>query len=296
MKKLLLAIPAVMFAALCGASPLWMRYPAISPDGRQIAFTYKGDIYVVDAAGGTARRLTAESGYNYAPVWSPDSEHIAYAGDRYGNFDIFLIAAAGGQPVRLTTHSAAEKPYAFTPDGKQIYYGAHICDPAPSALFPTGSMTELYAVAVTGGTLSIDTVVLTADDIAALSGALLAFSGSGMADLANLVLTVSGEARSLTWQGEADGEGCDRLYHAQPSGSETRKVSNFSPRRCRYTLPLPSKVSTNTCRTLLMPRLRNMFSKKARSVFVRERFFWSNFPSSMINSGSAALPRLSLRG
>lgn len=151
MKKLLLAIPAVMFAALCGASPLWMRYPAISPDGRQIAFTYKGDIYVVDAAGGTARRLTAESGYNYAPVWSPDSEHIAYAGDRYGNFDIFLIAAAGGQPVRLTTHSSAEKPYAFTPDGKQIYYGAHIWDPAPSALFPTGSMTELYAVAVTGG-------------------------------------------------------------------------------------------------------------------------------------------------
>ena len=46
------------------------------------------------------------------------------------------------------------------------------------------------AVAVTGGTLSIGTVELTAD-VTALSGALLAFSGSGMADLANLVLTVS---------------------------------------------------------------------------------------------------------
>lgn len=151
MKKLFLVLPALLLSALCGASPLWMRYPVISPDGRSIAFSYKGDIYVVDAAGGTARRLTAESGYNYAPVWSPDSRQIAYAGDRYGNFDIFLIPAAGGSPVRLTTHSAAEEPYAFSPDGRQIYYGAHIWDPAPSALFPTGSMTELYAVAVTGG-------------------------------------------------------------------------------------------------------------------------------------------------
>ena len=151
MKKLLFTLAALLTAALSEASPLWMRYPAISPDGRNVAFSYKGDIYVVDAAGGTARRLTAESGYNYAPVWSPDSRQIAYAGDRYGNFDIFLIAAEGGQPRRLTTHSAAEEPYAFTPDGKQIYYGAHIWDPAPSALFPTGSMTELYSVSVTGG-------------------------------------------------------------------------------------------------------------------------------------------------
>ena len=151
MKKLLFSLAALLTAALSEASPLWMRYPAISPDGRNVAFSYKGDIYVVDAAGGTARRLTAESGYNYAPVWSPDSRQIAYAGDRYGNFDIFLIAAEGGQPRRLTTHSAAEEPYAFTPDGKQIYYGAHIWDPAPSALFPTGSMTELYSVSVTGG-------------------------------------------------------------------------------------------------------------------------------------------------
>lgn len=53
------------------------------------------------------------------------------------------------------------------------------------------------AVAVTGGTLSIGTVDLTAD-IATLSGALLAFSGSGMADLANLVLTVSGTMANRT--------------------------------------------------------------------------------------------------
>lgn len=140
---------ATFFAA--EASPLWMRYPAISPDGRTVAFTYKGSIYTVPAAGGEARRLTSDESYDYAPVWSPDSKTVAYACDRFGNFDIFTVPASGGAPTRLTTHSASEMPYAFSPDGRKIYYGASISDPAASALFPKGSMSELYAVSVDGG-------------------------------------------------------------------------------------------------------------------------------------------------
>lgn len=41
--------------------PLWLRYPSISPDGRQIAFAYQGDIYTVPTTGGEARRLTTAS-------------------------------------------------------------------------------------------------------------------------------------------------------------------------------------------------------------------------------------------
>ena len=39
-------------------NPLWMRYPAISPDGSQVAFSYKGDIYKVSINGGKAIRLS----------------------------------------------------------------------------------------------------------------------------------------------------------------------------------------------------------------------------------------------
>lgn len=141
----------LLTAVAAGASPLWMRYPAISPDGRTVAFTYKGSIYTVPAAGGEARRLTSEENYDYAPVWSPDSKSIAYACDRYGNFDIFVVPAAGGQPRRLTTHSAAEEPCAFSPDGKRVYYSAAISDPSASALFPKASMSELYSVGTDGG-------------------------------------------------------------------------------------------------------------------------------------------------
>jgi len=61
------------------------------------------------------------------------------------------MSADGGTARRLTYHSASEIPSAFTPDGKFVLFSASIQDPAQSALFPTGAMTELYKVPVTGG-------------------------------------------------------------------------------------------------------------------------------------------------
>lgn len=133
------------------ASPLWMRYPAISPDGREIAFSYQGDIYKVSVDGGTAEQLTTNPAYDFRPVWSPDGKQIAFATDRHGNFDVFVMSAAGGEPRRLTTHSTAEIPYAFTTDGKSVVYGAQIQDPAQNVLFPHSSMTELYRISLNGG-------------------------------------------------------------------------------------------------------------------------------------------------
>ena len=151
MKKLFSLLLFAGFAASVSAAPLWMRYPSISPDGSRIAFTYMGDIYVVAATGGEARCIVSDAAYDYRPVWSPDGRSIAYASDRYGNFDLFLVAAEGGVPRRLTTHSAAEVPSTFSADGKRIYYSAQISDPAESALFPKASMSELYSVSVEGG-------------------------------------------------------------------------------------------------------------------------------------------------
>ncbi|MDR1611110.1 MAG: peptidase S41, partial [Candidatus Symbiothrix sp.] len=132
-------------------NPLWLRYSALSPDGKQIAFSYKGDIYTVPATGGEARQITMHVAHDYMPVWSPDSKKIAFASYRFGNFDIFITSANGGNANRLTTFSGAESPYAFTPDGKYIVFGAKIQAPAVSAAFPSRVMSELYKIPVEGG-------------------------------------------------------------------------------------------------------------------------------------------------
>ena len=151
MKRICLFLITFFAISAHAENASWLRYPSISPDGKNVAFSYKGDIYIVDSQGGEARQLTSNASYDYSPIWSPDGKSLAFASDRYGNFDIFTVSPDGGVPFRVTTHSAKETPWTFTPDGKRILFSACIQDPAASALFPKNSMTELYSVSIDGG-------------------------------------------------------------------------------------------------------------------------------------------------
>ncbi len=155
MKKLILIATALLiissFCLAQNGEPLWLRYPAISPDGQTIIFAYQGDIYQVDAKGGAARPLTLHEAYDYSPTWSPDGKTIAFSSTRYGNSDVYVMPANGGKATRLTFHSSGDGVTGFTHDGKQVLFASSRLDEATNQQFPSGVLPELYQVPVGGG-------------------------------------------------------------------------------------------------------------------------------------------------
>jgi len=100
------------------------RMPALSPDAKQLAFVYRGDIWIVPSKGGRAAPLTQHIETDASPIFSPDGKWIAFASKRNGNWDIFAVPAEGGLATQLTWHSGPEIPHSWSPDGKSLLFSA----------------------------------------------------------------------------------------------------------------------------------------------------------------------------
>src|SRR5437588_10661017 len=120
------------------------RTPDISPDGKLVAFSYLGDIWVVDSGGGTARAVTSHPAHDLYPVFSPDGRSLAFSSNRHGSYDVFVVPVQGGRPRRLTFDSANDYAAGWSPDGKNVLFTS-----TRSTDFPPSY--ELYTVPVEGG-------------------------------------------------------------------------------------------------------------------------------------------------
>jgi tricorn protease len=100
------------------------RTPDISPDGRLVAFSYLGDIWVVETIGGIARPVTLHEAHDFAPLFSPDGRQIAFSSNRNGNYDVFVVPVEGGKPKRLTFDSATDLANCWSPDGRNVLFAS----------------------------------------------------------------------------------------------------------------------------------------------------------------------------
>ncbi len=152
MKKLIFAfcalIAGVSLYAAADSSPLWLRKNSISPDGTRIAFSYQGDIYIVDTDGGKAQQITTNSAYDTDPLWTPDGKNIVFSSYREKSKDIFITSAEGGKPERLTDFPGNETPLAILDNGK-IVFAANIQQDASYGDFPGNN--QLYTISQDGG-------------------------------------------------------------------------------------------------------------------------------------------------
>ena len=139
----------VFSSTMAQENPLWLRYPSISPDGKTIAFCYKGDIFLVASEGGKATQLTTHSAYDSHPIWSPDSKTIAFSSKREGGKGVFTLPVTGGSPNRLTSFSGNAIPNTFTPDGKNILYNSVITPDQAYGQYP--SENQVYSIPAEGG-------------------------------------------------------------------------------------------------------------------------------------------------
>ncbi|HVK10989.1 MAG TPA: hypothetical protein VM597_19630, partial [Gemmataceae bacterium] len=116
-----LALAAGLLAVLPASARDAIRLPnnpALSPDGKTVAFDWNGDIWTVPLEGGVAKPLTANPARDTSPKFSPDGKEIAFISDREGSPQLFVMPATGGSPQQITHHTAGYSLYEWTPDGK----------------------------------------------------------------------------------------------------------------------------------------------------------------------------------
>lgn len=98
--------------------------PAASPDGKWLAFSARGWLWLLDPQTGEARRITRGAGMDSRPAWSPDGQKIAFVRDTGKDTSLVQIEVAGGSEKVLVDTPAIDLDPAYSRDGRSLFYSS----------------------------------------------------------------------------------------------------------------------------------------------------------------------------
>lgn len=116
---------AVATLQICAQESLpLLQKVRLSPDGKEIVFAWRDDIWKAPSIGGAAIRLTAHPAADSQACFSPDGASIAFISQREDGAQVFTMPANGGAAECWTVHTEGHALQQWTPDGKGFLVSA----------------------------------------------------------------------------------------------------------------------------------------------------------------------------
>jgi len=124
----------------------WATDPQISPDGKEVVYVRRGmdimtdgktaQLWLLDIAKGTHRKLTSREVNEGSPRWSPSGDRIAFTSKSTQGSEIYVYWRETGQFARLTHLDRSPKGLSWSPDGTQIAFHMLVPEKPPVLVSP----------------------------------------------------------------------------------------------------------------------------------------------------------------
>ncbi|MFG6432393.1 S41 family peptidase [Roseateles sp. LYH14W] len=190
-------------SALAGTSGFY-RQPALQGD--TVYLVAEGDLWRVSSQGGDAQRLTTHNGLESQPAVSPDGRWLAFTGQYDGGTEIYLMPVSGGPPKRLTWEGGGMRVWGFSAAGEVIYTSLDARPGAQLFALntQTGQRRQLPVGQGSDGALTADGKTLYFTRSGLRSDNARQYRGGAIARLWSLDLGGNAEAKPLIAEGNND--------------------------------------------------------------------------------------------